>query len=360
MVDVTTAMAENRSDSEIHSTLTRDNIIVITYVYISFLIFSVIGSFSVLVVSLFNWRNLHKQRQVLVQLALADFLASLVLLSITISNIIPAKYNCDLCFYGLPLALVFYVLSFVLVIIYALKSKNVFLGWRTRPSDSEDVQRENTPEIFYSVLLWSFAIVMYLIYAGIITSMKNLANSKKSDPNSKLKPDICNSCILFLHVPNDGCPRIDTRPQSPVYYVLFFILFAVLLSCTVIYKKVSKWQQGQQQQQLGLFPVEGDGQSWKRFKQEKCTPCKRLMVIIFCWGPALLLFVLVWTPIQQSNLYPLYIIQASTVSLQGFLNSLVYGWRRSNFREAVLGERTPLLPYNHVPFFEDSLRTTVC
>ena len=46
------------------------------------------------------------------------------------------------------------------------------------------------------------------------------------------------------------------------------------------------------------------------------------------------------------------------MSLQGFLNSMVYAWRRPNFTDAVLGERTPLLLHERQAFFEESLRTT--
>jgi hypothetical protein len=46
------------------------------------------------------------------------------------------------------------------------------------------------------------------------------------------------------------------------------------------------------------------------------------------------------------------------MSLQGFLNSMVYAWRRPNFIDAVLGESTPLLLHERQAFFEDSLRTT--
>lgn len=49
------------------------------------------------------------------------------------------------------------------------------------------------------------------------------------------------------------------------------------------------------------------------------------------------------------------LFQAATVSLQGFLNSMVYAWRRPNFTVAVLGERTPLLGDQHLAFFEESL-----
>ncbi|XP_072290546.1 uncharacterized protein [Eucyclogobius newberryi] len=290
----------------------------IIYVYIAFLTPSVIGSLSVFIVSILRWRNLQEQRLLLVQLALADLLASAVLLFITTSNIVAPKYNSTFCLYGLPLVLVFYVLSFMLVNSYALKSKKVLQGWRTRPAESEDVQSGRTREIVLSVLL-------------------------------------CSSCILFLHVRTGDRDHHGPETGAPVYYVLFFTVVVVLLSCTVIYNKVFKWQQGQQQQQ-GFFPVEGDGQSCKRFKHVKHTVRKMVLVIVFCWTPALLLFVLLWTT-EQSRLFPLYVIQAATVSLQGFLNSMVYAWKRPNFTGAILGEQTPLITYNHVAFFEESLRT---
>lgn len=52
--------------------------------------------------------------------------------------------------------------------------------------------------------------------------------------------------------------------------------------------------------------------------------------------------------------------QAASVSLQGFLNSMVYAWRRPNFTEAVLGENTPLVGYNRLAFFDESLRSSSC
>ncbi|KAJ0069694.1 hypothetical protein NL108_012326 [Boleophthalmus pectinirostris] len=342
-------MAGNLTDND---TLQIDQIKTITYVYIAFLTPSVIGSFSVFLVSLLRWRNLQEQRQLLVQLSLADLLASSVLLSITSSNVISTGQEPNLCLYGLPLALVFYCLSFMLVNSYALKSKNVVQGWRTRPAGSEDVQSGRTKENVHYALLWVFLIGVYVIYAVFMAS-----------PNTKTRtgitePEYCKRCILFSHVWKDDCSVYDFKHQAPVYFFLFFLVVEVILSCTVIYHDIFKWHEGQQQRQQGLFPVEGDGQSTKRFKHLKYTARNRVLVIIVCWTPALLLFGMTWA-IEQSRLFPLYIIQAATVSLQGFVNSMVYAWKRPNFTEAVLGERTPLIIYNHVSFFEESLKTSV-
>lgn len=330
--------------------LQQDQIAVITGVYIAFLIPSVIGSFSVLLVSLLRWRNLQEQRQLLVQLALADFLASALLLSVTATNINGGD-NSQLCQYGLSLALVFCILSFILAIIYAHKSKNIFRGWRTRSAEYEDLQSGGAWEKARYIVLWLIIGGIYLIYVLFIAQHDTSGSMKQ-------KADSCRSCLLFSNVWNNYCPNKNFWHQEPIYIVLFFMAVEVFLFCTVIYHGVSKWYQGQQQHQQGLFPVEGDGQSRKRFKHVKHTASKMVLVIIFCWTPALLLFVLTFN-IPQDRLYPLYIIQAATVSLQGFLNSMVYAWKRPNFTEAVLGERTPLITYHQAAFFEESLKTSV-
>lgn len=339
-------MAEN---STLPKSLSHDDIEVISIVYITFLIPSVIGSFSVLLVSLLRWRNLQEQRQLLVQLALADLLASSLLLTVTTSNI--TGYKPDLCLYGLPLALVFYILSFTLAIIYALKSQTVFRGWRSRPADCDNIQSGERKEKGFYVMLWLIFGTIYFTYVLVIKHQRDSDTVKQGAPH-------CNSCLLFSHVLKDGCPCDAFWHQEPFYFILFFMAVEVLLFCTVIYHKVSKWYQGQQQHQQSLFPVEGDGQSRKRFKHVKHTARMMLWVIIFCWTPALLLFALTFK-CYQCDLFSLYIVQAATVSLQGFLNCIVYAWTRRNFTEAVLGERTPLITYQHAAFFEESLKSSI-
>lgn len=336
-------MAYNSTVPPHHNVLLRDDQIeVISKVYIAFLTPSLIGSFSVLLVSLLRWKNLQEQRQLLVQLALADLLASVLLLSVTVNNL--KGYNSDLCLYGLPLALVFYILSFILAIVYAHKSKNVFRGWRTRPADCEDIQRREPLEKALYVFLWLCLSGLYIIYMFFVRE-KQICCSIKGET------DCGRSCLLFSDVWDDGCPYYSFWHQEPMYLFLFVMAIIVILFCSVNYRTVSLQQQG-------LFPVEGDGLSRRRFKHVKYTTMKMLSIIIFCWTPALLLFLLKFSQYQES-LYSLYIIQAITVSLQGFLNSLVYAWNRPNFTEAVLGERTPLITYHPASFFEESLKTSV-
>lgn len=57
----------------------------------------------------------------------------------------------------------------------------------------------------------------------------------------------------------------------------FYFLFQV------IYYKVGQWYERHKQE--GLFPVEGDGRSRKRFKTVFSTARNMMLVILFCWTP---------------------------------------------------------------------------
>ncbi|KAG8012591.1 hypothetical protein GBF38_020406 [Nibea albiflora] len=208
------------------------------------------------------------QVHVLVQLALADLLAALILMANSAMNRTSASVCNEICPYSLPLSLTFYCISFLLVVVYAWQSNKAIQGWRARTTEDEGGQ--------------------------------------------------------------------------------------------VIYYKVGKWYKRHEQE--GLFPVEGDGRSRRRLKRMISTARNMVMVILFCWLPAVALIPILLSTldVKQNILFVILVIQAATVSMQGFLNSMVYAWSRPNFTEAVLGEKTPLVAHDHQAFFDESLRTSAC
>lgn len=348
---------------EINGTLDETQVDILSYIYISLLIPSVIGSVSVLVVSIVRWRNLQEQVHLLVQLALADLLAAIILMFTSIMGLVDNIYSVIICQYGLPLSLTFYFVSFLLVVVYAWKSKRVIQGWRARPAEDEVIQTRcrrhilALPTYALYAMVWLIPIAIYLFYvstpfitAGLLTKANNRALGMEG--GAKIK--YCTSCILFLHFWKDPCPKAEEKHDDFIRLLLVLLVIPVLLSCSVIYYQVGKWYERQEQE--GLFPVEGDGQSRRRFKRVFSTARNMVMVILICWTPALILILLPsLTNTEQRSLFALYIIQAATVSLQGFLNSMMYAWKRPNFTEAVLGENTPLVAYNRQAFFEESL-----
>ncbi|XP_075945088.1 uncharacterized protein LOC142947411 [Anarhichas minor] len=355
---------------KLNGTLSGDQIDVLSTVYLALLTPSVIGSFSVLVVSLVRWRHLKEQVHLLVQLALADLLAALILMSTSVMNKVGTDNNVAICQYSLPLSLTFYLISFLLVVVYAWKSKNAIHGWRASPTEDERVQsglqsrcRRKIVGISVYAIVWLMPIAMYLAY--VLTSfIKSSPLIPVTDSSLIVLNDTkyCTSCILFLHVWRDSCSDAEKIHDTFIRVFLFLIVLPVMLSCSVIYYKVGKWYERHEQE--GLFPVEGDGRSRRRFKRVFSTARNMVIVILFCWTPALFLILLsilmIWTNIERRSLFGLYMVQAASVSLQGFLNSMVYAWRRPNFTEAVLGENTPLVAQQRLAFFEESLSSSTC
>ncbi|XP_026220557.1 transmembrane protein 116 [Anabas testudineus] len=344
--------------------LSGDQIDVLSTVYLVLLTPSVIASFSVLVVSIVRWRHLKEQVHLLVQLALADLLAALILLSATVINKVNTDNNVAICKFILPLSLAFYFISFVLVVVYAWKSKNAIQGWRARPAEDEVAQSQCKKKIIaipVYVMVWLIPIALYLAY--VLTPFINSSTPipiTDISANGVFRNDskYYTSCILFLHVCRGRCSDAEKFHDTFIRVFLVLVVILVMLSCSVIYYHVGKWYE--RHQHHSLFPVEGDGRSRRRSKRIFSTARNMVMVVLFCWAPALILLftLMISTNVQQPSLFGLYIIQAASVSLQGFLNSMVYAWRRPNFTEAVLGENTPLVAHDHLAFFDESLRNS--
>ncbi|KAK5867529.1 hypothetical protein PBY51_012007 [Eleginops maclovinus] len=332
--------------------------------YLVLLTFSVFGSSSVVLVSIVKWRDLREQVPLLVQLTLADLLAAVILLSTSVLDKWRPNISEVTCHYSLPLSLTFYLISFLLVGLYAWESKNAIQGWRASPTEDESGQtqcRRRRVTIPVYAIAWLFPIALYLAYVFTPTNSAALNPLTESLTIVRNDSKYCTSCILFLHVGSNVCSKEEMSHDNYIRVIIFFVVITVMLSCSVIYYKVGKWYERHEQH---IFPVEGDGRSRRRFKRVFSTSRNMVMVIVFCWTPALVLILLsmlmMLTPnIKQRSLFGIYMIQAASVSLQGFLNSMVYAWRRPNFTRAVLGENTPLVSRNHMAFWDESMQTPI-
>ncbi|KAJ8381478.1 hypothetical protein SKAU_G00022560 [Synaphobranchus kaupii] len=339
----------------------------LSIVYVSSLSLSLLGSFSVVVVSIVKRRYLNEQAWPLLQLALADFLASAVLLCTNVINFVPYSHvpqRISICERALPLAVAFYGISFLLVMVYACKSKRAVQGWRERTEEGRDGQSEGRrSETLCSAYaaVWFVPIAVYFLYVLTEVLMEASLQTSTDDTVSigarnNSHATFCTSCILLLHIRNDSCPHVDKGHDLFVKSFFFVSGLSVLICCTVMYCKIASWYRRYQEQ--GLFLVEGDGFYRRNLRGLYCTVLVMVLVVIICWTPALVLVSLSFSEgIPQGNLFPLYVIQALTVSSQGLLNSIVYGWLRRNFREAALGERMPLLGNLPKAFYEESLTT---
>ncbi|XP_062861150.1 uncharacterized protein si:dkey-30c15.2 [Trichomycterus rosablanca] len=310
------------------SGLSDEKLTALSSVYVSCLSLSLIGSCSVIVVTILKQRNLKEQAKPLFQLALADFLATFVLFLTTLINLSPKVVHKSelLCSDGLPLSLTFYCISFLLVIIYAFKSAHTAQGWREQGQEEYSRQyRRCTLDHLY-IFAWILPVIGYVVYISSITFplsfvISNPLEGFSYEESGWYNSSFCNSCILFLHLHIE-----DT-----------------LCSTVLVYWKFQSWYRHFEQD--GRRCV---GRVWS-------SASYMILVIIFCWTPALIVIGVSFVYSNTERLFPLFVIQAISVSLQGFLNSIVYGWRRRNFREAVFTERLHLLSYVNQAFYDQSL-----
>ncbi|XP_043120135.1 transmembrane protein 116 [Puntigrus tetrazona] len=338
----------------------EDEVTILSSIYVSALGLSLIGSCSVVVVSIIKRRHLNEQAKPLLQLALADFLASLVLMITAIINL-PREVlsvSAKVCMYGLPLSLAFYSISFLLVIIYACESAHAFQGWREEPMqetfETQLTQLSHRRRRFclIYVIAWLVPIIGYYIYIRTVHYMEATITQGEMPTLTTVSRGssarFCNSCILFLHLTNDSCVTVDT---VHALFIRIFTLCSVLIVitvCTVVYCKIEGSYRRYENTCMITMTQRNQGGIWSSARY-------MILVIIFCWAPALLLICLSFPQPRIKPLFPLFVLQALSVSLQGFLNSIVYAWRRRNFREAVLGERLPLMAYSSRAFFDQSL-----
>ncbi|XP_051512638.1 transmembrane protein 116-like isoform X2 [Myxocyprinus asiaticus] len=334
-----------------------EKITALSWIYISSLSLSLIGSCSVMVVSIIKRRHLNEQAKPLLQLALADFLASLVLMGTVLINFLSyenlprSEWFCN---NGLPLSLTFYCVSFLLVIIYACESAHAFQVWREKAEEegfeNQIIRRRKRFCLFY-IIVWLVPIIGFIIYVKTVKLMQaTLMPAYNPNAHSRGWPTArsCNSCILFLHMTNDTCTTVDADHAEFIRVFTLSSVLIVIISCTVVYCKLESSYRHYENASMFTMSQKHPGGIWSSARY-------MILVIIFCWAPALLLICLSFTSPRIKNLFPLYVIQALSVSLQGFMNSIVYAWRRRNFRDAVLGERVPLMEYSNRAFFEQSL-----
>ncbi|XP_041112249.1 uncharacterized protein LOC121319133 [Polyodon spathula] len=271
----------------------------------------------------------------------------------------------------------FYCTIFLLVMVYAYEAKQAVQGWRE--ASDPDSQHENhcrrkkkTLYLLY-FLAWSLPALGFLV--KVITILNSATEIIPGNLNIT-KCFYCSSCILVL-IHNDVCGPQDTLKKDLMKILFFLYVLVVLTSCTVshlfecilhytlcsllqvVYCKVKQWCQRQQ----GYLHLEGDGFSSRNIQSIYVTLRSILLVFLICWTPAFILVLLGLllhdvNPQSLHFLYILQVLQASTMPLQGFLDSIAYGWFRRNFREVALGDRVALLAYMHSRAFYDESLTT--
>ncbi|CDQ67640.1 unnamed protein product [Oncorhynchus mykiss] len=175
--------------------------------------------------------------------------------------------------------IMFYFVSFLLMVVYAWESKHAVEGWRERPREEESQCRQRMGVVPVYACVWFIPLVMYFVYVMTLV----LVPPSHMTANHGEASTYCNSCILFLHIWRDNCSDIEHIHDIFIQCFLFVSVIPVLVCCTVVYYKVGSWYRRYEEE--GLFPVEGDARSRKRLRGMFSTARYMMVVIIFCWTP---------------------------------------------------------------------------
>ncbi|XP_043944506.1 transmembrane protein 116-like isoform X2 [Protopterus annectens] len=319
--------------------LNNDQIKTLTVIYVTMLSISLIGSCSTIVVPLARRRCFSKEFRPLILLLLSDFLATLTLFSMAVIQLLPNEEFESafiICYPGVTLAVVFYGISFLMVMIYAYEAKQSVHGWRETLIRGHQETQCIHQEFMYLIyiLAWSIPLILYMVYityTSVIPMRTDFANythqrdqdnrqhySESSNASNTSYIYYCSSCIMLIHRNQDCC-----------YGFLYY--------------RVTHWCNKRTEESALLLNTERDSFASKNIRSVCKTICFIYVAFIICWSPAFVLSIISFTSVNPRDIYGLYIIQALTMSLQGFLDSLVYGWLRRNFREVATGERIRLL-----------------
>ncbi|XP_069485622.1 transmembrane protein 116-like isoform X2 [Ambystoma mexicanum] len=352
------------ANTSMTAALTNDQIFSLTYIYMAVLPLSLIGSVSVIAVSIRRGKCLKSPVRPLFILSLSDFLAGSFLISTAIIELMPEEqYIHAYCFctYGVMLALMFYAISFLMVIAYALEVHQVVRSLRN-PRNTEETIHTGATSRLYVLYGMAWLIPFLLFLAQVIANISSMTDiipvfvedfqPLRGNQSGNVYSLFCSSCIILIHNSKDICNQYAEPNATDLgKKITFFVyLLVVMTCCTFLYCRMNLGQRINEG--TPLLNVEGDGFAQTRIRGACRTARVFQLVFVLCWAPAFILSVFSFTSVKPSSLYPLFILQALTVSLQGILNSLAYGWFRRNFRQEATQDTSSL---DHA-FFEESLR----
>ncbi|XP_058718343.1 uncharacterized protein LOC131591549 [Poecile atricapillus] len=144
----------------------------------------------------------------------------------------------------------------------------------------------------------------------------------------------CSSCLLLIHPSRDICTQSGGRKNAGLEEKIILLLYLLLVfgCCSLLYRRVRLRYRGK-----AALPLLGpDGTGGFGGGSVRKASLSFQLVFLICWTPAFLLTILSFSSISPASLFVLYVSTALSVSLQGFLHSLAYGWMRENFRRDVL------------------------
>ncbi|XP_065066615.1 transmembrane protein 116-like [Rhopilema esculentum] len=318
----------------------------LSYLYLIMACMSLLGSASIVITSIVKRKMSNREVHPIFHLSLADLLGSLFLFigSIAYHTLEETAIRNKSCPYLTGFATAFYMATFFLTLNYArtvyqkitVRAKGDSVRRPIRPSVDRSkkvgLKKCNTQFVYYG-LAWSLPLLVTIILFSV--------DHTSFGPND----NICSSCLPLFHFKNSNCQMIKdaSYKDEPDWYGIYKYTFLGFLVLSIIGTVAYNMMAYRAFRSIQIY-----GGIISKRQRGMLTSVKRRLALfcgtfLICWTPSLVLGIIsMSSSFQMKSLYWLYIIQACTCPLQGFINAFIYGWYRPGFKQAI-NERSPLV-----------------
>ncbi|XP_066936839.1 transmembrane protein 116-like [Clytia hemisphaerica] len=332
--------------------LTKQQLEILSIIYLATGFLSLIGSISIIVISIKRRVVTNRTVLPLFHLCLADLFGSLGIIVGAISNnilheeIYHEEAQRNYCIVVTMLTTASFMAAFLLTINYALQTYlilNERLGITPSNIFRKILGRCNWSKVF-PILSWlfPFSFSMFIMF---------IDSHDPPGAEFDLDDDICTWCFpLFFYENGVSCPSsTDMTPEHFNYYTTYKATFLALIAITIIAVSVLFYSVFKKFKQLLMA-----GGIIGRIQYESIENVRNRTFILFgalfiCWiFPLILGLLSLPFSFKMKKYFGLYVIEALTSPMQGFLNSIVYGWYNLRYRGGTQeisqsDERRPLI-----------------
>jgi len=299
-------------------------------------VLSFAGSVSIIGYSIGTRVCFHSKVQPLFHLACGDLLLSLCWISSSLAFFTNLHDEEDTmqtfspnraftCFKWQLITQIIHMMTFFLTLNYSF---NVYYQMKLRVQQffpMLDASSQSTCIKSLNVAKQIFYVVAWLLPIALLIPIMVRVNTDKIDA--------CKQCILLIDI-----PRLKNDSYADYGYIVWIAsLTIVILLIMMLYFKTLRlyWS---------AIPGFHTNRERRRFTQMRIRISCYIFVFLVCWLPSFVLAAVKWYEIKNLKHYDmkedlnkcfiLYLFQAILAPLQGFLNSLVYGWTRKSFRHS--------------------------
>ncbi|XP_035690445.1 transmembrane protein 116-like isoform X1 [Branchiostoma floridae] len=303
----------------------KKNMEALSYIHMVMSTISIFGTLSIILYSIVKKIFRSAEVRPLFHLAVADLLLAVCWLvgsllwrsRLDLNN----DADSDKCFYLQLVTEAVHLVTFFLTMNYAL---NVYIRLKDRENKANNLSLLMSSRW----MVWTMRLVYVLSWFVPVLVMVPAALHKKQVLR---EVDTCTRCLMpFGRSSTGNVQHLDWNSYISLLLVgcLVLSISAMVILYVLSYRvygrvlKSNIWTNSQRDA-LALL---------------KTRVTLYILVFLFCWSPALTVAI---TDLSQqkfpefSRYVVLYVLQGVTAPAQGFLNSMVYGWTRSGFREAV-------------------------